>query len=315
MQVTNFTTKAAPTNLSIDFAAKERMGEFYDALYDRFAEKNPNTFLLEYAYSTADCGKPCPAEPLMPSELMSLGGDVLDAKLPKSEQNPKPPEPSEEEKAALEASLSGKTGKDKADAKREWETDRQTVASRKALLARHKYVLSRLHYRYTKAQLAQDPALGPGGPIRGGVALPIGAEGTADASVTGADANQFVTRYNNTHLSISQEKCEHPERYRWGKAPRSYRGSKKIWYATDLARKNRSQIKLEDTLISPLADIGYPGKPTAAAPAAAAAATPAPEEKKGFCAYAPAPAPTSTVPLFAAALGIFTWLRRRAARS
>jgi hypothetical protein len=60
-------------------------------------------FLLEYAFSTADCGKPCPAEPILPNELMTLGGDVVDAKLPKTELNPKAPEPTEEEKAAFEA--------------------------------------------------------------------------------------------------------------------------------------------------------------------------------------------------------------------
>jgi len=314
MQVTNYPTKAAPTNLTIDFAAKERMGEFYTGLYDRFAEKSPGTFLLEYAYSTADCGKPCPTDPLLPSELMSLGGDVIDAKLPKSELRPKPPEPTEDEKAVLEATLAALSGKEKADAKREWQEQRDELAARRALLARQMYVLSRLHYRYGKTQLPLDPQLGPGGPVKGGTALPLGKDGAADPAVAGGEQNEFQVRYNSLHPSISKTTCDSPESSRWGRAPKTYRGTKKIWAATDLSRKNRKQIKLEDTLISPSADLGFAGKAAPAAPAPPAKAVPE-QKKDGFCSYAHAPRASGWPALVAIALTLGAWSRRRLGRA
>lgn len=281
MQIANYPTKAAPTNATVAEGVKERIGEFYAALQDRFLEKNPGTFLLEYAYSTAACGQPCPNEPLMPHELMSLGGDVIDSKLPKEEVRPAPPEPTEEELQKLEAVLATKKGKEKVDAKKDWETDREELVARRALLARHKYVLSRLHYRYGKEQLPKDPELGPGGAITGGVALPKGLDGAADPAVAGSELNEFQTRFNALHPSISQVQCDKPEKGRWGKPPSTYRGLRKIWIAEDLTRRNRKQIKLEDVVLTAIGDVGLVGKAAAAAAAAPAPTAPVEEKKEG----------------------------------
>lgn len=260
MQVKNYPTMAAPTNLSVDFEVKERMGEFYGALHDRFLEKNPGTFLLEYAFPSWDCGKPCPNEPLLPHELLSLGGDAVDAKLPESERRPAPPAETEEEQAKLKAMLEGKTAKEKKEIEKQWKADREELAARKALLARHRYIISRLHYRYGSAALPKDPTLGPGGTVEGGVKLPEGQLGAADPSVTPASANAFQTRYNHVHPDISVINCEQPVRYRWGKPPRTYRGLNKIWVAEDLSRKKRDKIKVDEVVQTPVPDLGIPGK-------------------------------------------------------
>src|SRR5690606_17267505 len=87
-QVANYPTKFAPTNLTVDLKVKERMGEIYAGLHDLFLENNPLTFLTEFVWATKGCGQPCPGDALLPHELLSLGGDVIDARLPDEEVNP-----------------------------------------------------------------------------------------------------------------------------------------------------------------------------------------------------------------------------------
>lgn len=309
MQVTNYPTKAAPTNLTVDFAVKERMGEFYTALHDRFLEKNPGTFLLEYAFSTADCGKPCPNEPLLPHELMSLGGDVLDAQLPASERRPRPADPTEEEEAKLQALLDGRTPQEKAQIQKDWQAEREELAVRRALLARHEYILSRLHYRYDKSQLPQDPEWGPGASVQGGVALPEGTEGQADTAVGVSETNQYQTRFNHLHPSISQVECENPVRSRWGKAPSTYRGLRKIWVAEDLARKNRKQIQLEEVVKTTISDLGIAAK----APEPEVTEQPTEEKKSENCGCHVAGLPLASTGWWSlsALLGWAAFLRRK----
>lgn len=309
-QVKNYTTKAAPTNLAVDFEIKERMGEFYGALHDRFLEKNPGTFLLEYSFPSSECGKPCPNEPLLPHELLSLGGDAVEAKLPESERRPEPPPETEEEQAKLKGMLEGKKPKEKKEIEKQFQADREELAARKAVLARQKYVLSRLHYRYDAAALPKDPVLGAGGPVEGGVKLPEGEQGAADASVGAADKNAFQTRFNNVHPDISVLKCEAPVRYRWGKAPRTYRGLNKIWVAEDLSRKKRDKIKIDEVVQTPVPDLGIPGKGKAGSAPGPALPEPAPVEtrKDGDCgchAVGMNPGRGGALALFGLALALF----------
>lgn len=319
-QVKNYPTKAAPTNLAVDFEIKERMGEFYGALHDRFLEKNPGTFLLEYAYPSSECGKPCPNEPLLPHELLSLGGDAIDAKLPEDVRRPEPPPETDEEKSKLAAMLEGKKPKEKKEIEKQWKADREELAARKSLLARQKYVLSRLHYRYDAAALPKDPTLGSGGPVEGGLKLPEGELGAADASVGPATANAFQTRFNNVHPDISVIKCESPVRYRWGKSPRTYRGLNKIWVAEDLSRKKRDKIKIDDVIQTPVPDLGIPGKGKAgntSGPVVAQAEHAATKKKDGDCgchAVGISPARHGGFALFGLALALLGRRRLRSRR-
>jgi hypothetical protein len=265
----NYKNVFPPTNVEVDFSVKERIGEFYNALGDIIEQKSPGSFLLEYAWPTEGCGQPCATEPLQIAELLSLGGDVFEQSVPKDQKNPKPPELTKEEKDAFkEATKELKPKEHKAKEKQDKE-DRQTVATRQALVARHKYVVSRLHYRYDDKSLANDPKIGPAsGPVEGGVATPKGQKGEAPTDVKAASANKFQVRYNNFHPWVPVIQCPSPERYRWGKAPRDYRGLRKTWIAEDLTRKSRTQIKPTEVVRTPIPSLGLTG----AAPAPAASA-------------------------------------------
>lgn len=270
MQATNYETKAVPTNLRVQteyvesedkkYNLKEKVGEFYSALHDRFLEKNPGNFLLEYAWSTDTCGQPCATEPLLPHELLSLGGDVFEADLPEDVRRPEPPEATDEEKLKLEGILAGKTTPaEKKEAQEQWEEDRAELAARKGILARNKFVLSRLHYRYKADQMPQDVELGAGAAIEGGVALPEGPEGAADNAVKPAKENKFQSRYNGLFPNKIVVKCDDPKPHRWGKPPRTYRGLRKIWVAEDLARRNRTRVDVEKAVLTAVPELGLSG--------------------------------------------------------
>ena len=324
MQVTNYETKAVPTNLRVEteyvesedkkYNLKEKMGEFYVALHDRFLEKNPGTFLMEYAWSSSDCGQPCATEPLLPHELLSLGGDVFEADLPEDVRRPEPPEPTDEEKAKLEEILAGKeTPKEKKAAKDMWEADREELVARKGILERNQFVLTRLHYRYDAKQMPKNVELGAGAPITGGVDLPKGPDGAADASVKPSEKNQFQSRYNGLFPNQVVVKCENPKPHRWGKAPRSYRGLRKIWVAEDLARRNRKRIDVAKAVLTPVPELALTGM-VEEKPAEEAAAAEVTEEKKDGdcgCRSAGLPVRGSWAGFASLGLGLLFWRRRR----
>lgn len=325
MQVSNYTTLATPTNLRVvteyiqsadkKFNLKEKMGDFYAAFQDRYLEKHPKTFLLEYAWASDDCGKPCANEPLLPDELLSLGGDVFEADLPEDVRRPAPPEMTEEEKLKLEGILAGKTdAKEKKAAQEQWDADREELAARKGILERNKYVLSRLHYRYAKQGMPEDVELGPGAPIKGGVGLPLGELGAAELEVKPSEKNEFQTRFNGLFPNKIVVKCDDPKHHRWGKAPRSYRGLRKIWVADDLSRRNRKRITVDKAILTPIPDLGISGV-VAEEPAAEVQEAAPVNEEKSSCGCRTAGAPTHNSWGLGAALlaALAFWRRRRSA--
>ncbi|MBX3181070.1 MAG: DUF2330 domain-containing protein [Polyangiaceae bacterium] len=275
----NYDNVVPPTNLAVDFVVKERMGEFYAGLHDLLLAKNPRGILNEYAWSTRECGQPCPNPPLYIHELLSLGGDVFEATLSKEVLSPAPPERTEEEKAVYDALK-------KPDEKKAADASRQEVARRKALVERHEYLLTRLHHRYDAKTLDQDIELQPASAVKGGVELPKGPEGELPTSSAPADKSTLQTRYVHLHPDKSVLKCDTPERWRWGKAPRTYRGLRKVWIAEDLARKKRTEIVPAKVVQTAVPALGLPGKVTAA-PDAGATPTEEKSEKSGGCSVSP----------------------------
>ncbi|HEU5056090.1 MAG TPA: DUF2330 domain-containing protein [Kofleriaceae bacterium] len=77
-EVANYKNATIPTNLDVVEEARSRFGEFYAALFDRTLEKNPGAVVTEYSWDASSCD-PCPEPPLEPSELATLGADVLGA--------------------------------------------------------------------------------------------------------------------------------------------------------------------------------------------------------------------------------------------
>ena len=269
----NYNNLFPPTNIEVDFAVKERIGEFYVALHDIILQKSPNSFLSEFAWSSEGCGQPCATEPLLISELLSLGGDVFEQSVPKEERQPKPAERSNEQEAAFKEATKELKPKERKAKEKQDKEDRKIVAARQALVSRHKSVVSRMHYRYDDKSLPNDPKFGPAsGPIEGGVAQPKGQKGEAATEVKAASQNRFQVRYNNFHPWVPVIQCQNPDRYRWGKAPRDYRGLRKTWIAEDLTRKSRTQIKPAAMVKTPIPALGLGAAVTAASGAADAGA-------------------------------------------
>lgn len=273
-EVANYPNAFAPTNVGVDFKVKERMGEFYGALHDALLTKNPKAFLVEYAWPTIKhCGQPCPSDPLQPKELLALGGDVFDRRLSKKELNPTPPPPTPEEAAQIAAA-------DKQTQKRMKE-QRVELAKRRALLERHRYVVTRLHHRYGPEQLTEAVALKPAGHVQGGLGEPKGPRGELPTTVESAEDSRLQTRFTFLHPSKSEEQCDNPVRHRWGKAPRTYRGLRKVWTARDMDRKNRTQFASLGEVIT--TDVPQLGLESEKAPEPQASTPPPAAEKACDC--------------------------------
>jgi MYXO-CTERM domain-containing protein len=312
----NYKTIFPPTNVQLDFSAKERMGEFYNALYDLILKKNPQTFLSEYAWPTEGCGQPCATEPLMISELLSLGADVFELSVPDAERHPKPPELTKEQDKAFKDTIKDLKPKEKREREKVFKQERAMVVERQALLARHKYVVSRLHYRYDGKTLPNDPQLGTAVPASGGTAQPKGKDGEASTEIKTGDTNKLQTRYNNFHPWVPVIQCQTPDRYRWGKAGRDYRGLRKTWITDDLTRKSHTQIKPELVVKTPIPELGLGMAPAAAKTDAAggsagAAAAEAPAAKSGCGCRIGADAPGGASAFGALLLGALAFAQRR----
>ena len=112
--------------------------------------------------------------------------------------------------------------------------------------------------------------------------------------------------------------CPTPERYRWGKAPRDYRGLRKTWIAEDLTRKSRTQIKPAAVLKTPVPSLGLTGSAAPAASAVAAdagadAGTGSTAQAGGKCGCSVPGAPSSQpfLPMLSALAGLAFLYRRR----
>ena len=84
-EVANYKNVVIPTNFDVKPAVKTRFAEFYAALFDKTVEKNPGAVVTEYAWTSqpkpqgvygVDCD-PCPPEPPIDGDMMSLGADVV----------------------------------------------------------------------------------------------------------------------------------------------------------------------------------------------------------------------------------------------
>lgn len=294
-----------PTDFHVAFEVKERTGDYYAALHDKLLEKNKDAFLVEYAWSTKGCGQPCPNAPLHLSEILTLGADVHERGVPESERLPPPPERSAEEQAKYDAA--------KPDEKKKMDELAKEVARRKALIERRSdYVLTRLHHRFDKLE---DIQLEPAPHMKGGVAIPSGEAAELPQDASPSDSSMFQTRLATFHPTKRAIDCPAPERYRWGRAPKDFRGARKIWVADRLASRDRSKVKLEEMTVSAIPALGIAGVKKAAAEAATQAQQAAEAEAKSDCDCRvpgePARGPGAGV---AAVLGLLTLLYRRRLR-
>jgi len=309
----NYPNLVPPTNITVDFVAKERMGELFTAIHDRIQKKDPKSFLVEYAWTTEGCGQPCQNEPLLLNELMSLGGDVIEEQtVPEDQKNPEPPELTEEEKKKHEEELKALKPNERPKAKKDFEADRKEIARRKGMIERQKYVLSRLHHLYDASNLPDDPEIQPAGPLVGGAYIPKGEKKEISTEVKPGEKNQLQIRFNFFHEWRGMMKCDKPERWRWGKPPKDYRGLRKTWVAFDLTRKSRTQIDPEKVVQTAVPSLGLSGVPVDADAGTDGGTGAEPTKKKGCgCEMPGAPdRDTGFGALFAAALVVLGRRRR-----
>ena len=316
----NYEIANAPTNVEVDYQypyngkdvyLKERMAELTAGLHDIWLKKHPQTFWLEYAWKATDCGQPCPNEPLLINELLTLGGDIFETKISDEDKNPKPPKRTEEEEQKYKIELEGLMPADRPKRKKLLEQERKDLFARKALLARHEYVISRMHHRYDDAGLPNDIEIGAAqGGLEGGIGIPKGPTREVSREVKPADDYKYQSRFINFHEWKGMQQCETPERYRWGKPPRTYRGLRKIWVVEDLARKNRKEVTVEEVIRTPIPELGLVRKERPNLDAGLDAGTEGSGKGKGCGCSIPGDAPRSSG-LVAALCAAFTIIARR----
>jgi MYXO-CTERM domain-containing protein len=107
------------------------------------------------------------------------------------------------------------------------------------------------------------------------VGTPVGPNAELPGAVEPSKQSRLQTRYSVSHPSKRVVQCDDPKRWRWGKAPPSYRGLRKTWTARDLAYKKRDKFPLKDVIKSSVPALGI-----SVAAAAEAAPEPVPAEAK-----------------------------------
>jgi hypothetical protein len=290
-RVDGYETALLPSNVAVHAGAALQVGALYNALFDTFSARHPAAFVTEYAWSTAGCGQPCPDAPLAPDELLTLGGDVLEARTTTAkERAPAPPPETERERAAFEAELRERPAAQRAKARSERAVARRELERRRALMARQTYVLTRLHRRYDRAGLPRDVTLVPATPaVSHGVGVPKGPSHSFVPPST-PSKDEVQVRFVAFEPWQREMSCAETFRYRWGKRWESEaRAARAVPVAIDLLSKSREPKALLDALETPLDELGLVPSPR---PLAVAAPTPSSERKssRGSCGLAASPA-------------------------
>jgi hypothetical protein len=264
-----------PLSIVVERRAAERLAGVYNALFDAFTARHPHAFVTEYAWSTSGCGEPCPDVPLAPDELLTLGGDVLETHTTTArERSPEPTPEAVLARERFEARLAELTPRERPRALREHAADRREIERRRALAARHTYVLTRLHRRYAAQSPRDDLVLRPAPPVSGGVGVPRGATGELASAAVPANENRLGVRFMALEPWTRGFECGEPRRFRWGKRWASEaRAPRAVPLALDLPGASREPGLLREVLRRPLPELGltdlaFTGTRAASAPPA-----------------------------------------------
>jgi hypothetical protein len=320
-RTSNYDNRFVPSNLLVKEHSRARFPRLYAALFDAVAERAPQAFVTEYAWSTGGCGQPCADAPLGIDELLTLGGDVLEAETttPK-ERAGTPAGDTERVQAVLEEQLAARPPAERAAARREHRKLLAEIGRRRALGARQSYVLTRLHHRYTRATLPRDIELAPEPtPLSGGVGVPSGPQGELATGTAPAPENQYQVRLVSLRPWNGSASCGFPTRHRWGKPwPTESRAARDVRLALDRGGAESPDKKaLLEALEQSVPELGLNLADLPPPPPAKPAPKALPERSsKGGCSASIAPrggGPEALVlaGAFALALG---WLRRRLGR-
>jgi hypothetical protein len=251
-----------PTNLEVDAEAAEHLAGLYNAVFD--AKLTPGAAVTEFVWPTHGCGEPCPNAPLTLYELMSLGGDVMESEfVSPAARNPDPGPESDPEKQEFELQVQGKSTLERTRAIHQHQKDRWELARRRALIARQRYVLSRLHLRYDRNTLQSDVELEPTTePIEGGIGIPAGPQGLLFNGARRGQENRYQTRFVNLFVWDHGMQCPKLTRWRWGRRWKSLDSVwRKVWLAEDLPHNSRDKGQIAKWVHAPLPELGVAATP------------------------------------------------------
>jgi len=227
-EVANYPNATIPTNFDVAEPARGQFGTFYAALFDRTLEKIPKAVVTEYAWDASSCD-PCPSPPLNPSELSTLGADVLPSALPAGDGAPPAPG---------------------GGPSRGWRSGWMPSG----------FVVTRLHARYAKDALGEDLVFRAAAPIVGGREIPD-AKGKLEHGAAASGTNNFQGRYAIRHAWAGPIACKSPVRGTWGGPPGG--STPKAMPATNLAFAPRGKLQLAAFVKGSLPDvIALPGTRT-----------------------------------------------------
>lgn len=272
--VANVPNVFAPTNLRVTVDVGARVGLLYNTLLERMLQKHPGASVTEFVGPSDACGEPCSNAPLELRELLTFGGDVLEVHTAAKEAgNPALKEAPGTERPLL-AVPSGAPSADTAPvpSKEQQELEKQ-LRARRALLARQRYVVSRLHLRTGAATPLADLQLAAtDAHQQGGYGVPRGPNAELASGTHPAKASRYQVRFHAAHPWQGALPCAKPERWRWGKRWQSHtqhwRG---VDVARDLLRQGQDPKLLDAVLLSPVPEIGFlPRAPSTPPPPAAA---------------------------------------------
>ena len=293
-EVANYKNVTIPTNLDVRKEARERFGEFYAALFDRTLEKNPGAVVTEYAWDAGSCD-PCPTPALNPSELATLGADVLNTG---SGGRSRPGRP-------------GPIG-------RKPPSGATPPPSPPPMMLNQSFVLTRLHARYSKDGISEDLVFKSAKPIAGGREW-RGHDGKLEEGAVDYAMNNFQARYAIRHEWTGPIACSDPVRGVWGGPPE---GTQQVAQgpaaATNLAFVPRGQTQLAqivrqdipeiDVKADRAADPPQPGQPAQPSQAGTGDGQFKPKKEKHGCAVGGGGGAWWLAGL---ALGLFALRRRR----
>lgn len=324
-QAKNYENRFVPSNLLVESRTQGQVGRAYEALFDAASPATRAEFVTEYAWSTRGCGEPCADAPLGLDELLSLGGDVLEAETASAKERAgEPAHETERDRADFEAHLAELPARERGTARRDHARVLAELGRRRALMARQTYVLSRLHHRYTPEALPRDVELVRAPAVRGGVGVPSGKAGELPRDARPAEQNELQVRFVALERFGGGLACAGPVRYRWGKPWSSEaRASRAVPLATDVfaAPRDRTGDRkfLAGLLESPVPELGIDRSElrhaSAPPPSAFAAPSAAPSTAKSGCAVAAPGRPTPPCALLLLALSAYLLRAPRPARA
>ena len=243
-EVANYANAFIPTNLEVADGVRQNFAAFFAELFDATVEKmGRKVVVTEYAWQTTSCD-PCPTPPLTPSDLATLGLDVIEGlaiATPPAGAPGKgvpPSSPGMSRPMRRPPPFFGRGGGGGAG-----------------------WVLTRLHTRYSAETLSEDLIFREAKPVTGGRAQWNGTNGDAGAAVSDSGGiNNFQGRYIIRHYWQGPVACQQPAYDRWGGPPGNPDGRPTPTAAKGLATAPRGALSLAKEVRSPVPLLGIAGK-------------------------------------------------------